>query len=384
MVQKIFQKSSEINSSKVLEVKDLKVYYHDQKTSVFTRAVDGVGFLVGKGDCFAIVGESGSGKSTTAHCLLGLIEGVPGIIDGEIYYYPSQDDKDSKRNAVNLLEGLSKFTRYYDYSAKKNGRKGFIIKKNNKAWQKFFRNRMESYLGEHFSMIFQEHVGALNPMLTVGEHLEEVIRNRQRNATKKDIQNEMKKWMDEINLDPCIVDSFPEELSGGMSQRIMTALALANEPCVLISDEATTNLDAVTSKLILNLIFRKQKERNACTVLISHDLSQVEDYADEIMIMLKGKAVEIGRRSPFHPENPYWQHPYTQFLIREYYKNRVDKVDSELYLRDGGMNEEEGACPFYDKHLRLEPGLCCPGKNELPELRETGPGHFTRCFSIGE
>lgn len=263
----------------ILEVKGLKTYFKVEEGQV--PAVDGVDFSLTKKETLAIVGESGSGKSVTALSILRLIPNPPGkIVAGEIIY-------------------------------------------NGKDSLKLTEKEMRKIRGNDISMIFQEPMTSLNPVFTVGKQISEVLTIHQGLNKKEAIKKAIKmiKLVGIPDASKC-VKNYPHQLSGGMRQRIMIAIALACNPKILIADEPTTALDVTIQSQILKLMTELKEKLDTSIILITHDLAVVAQLADNVMVMYAGKAVEYGNvKSIF--KNPL--HPYTVGLL-----NSIPKIDKEL------------------------------------------------------
>lgn len=239
----------------LLDVKNLKVHFHTRNGLV--KAVDDVSFSVNAGETLAIVGESGSGKSVTCYSLLDLLPKPPAKIEGGTAMFRGED----------LLTCSSE--------------------------------RMRHFRGNDIAMIFQDPMTSLNPNLTVGEQLIEPLIYHPDKA-RRESRNAAKLRAIELLKEVGIVDaerrfeSYPHEFSGGMRQRVMIAMALINEPRLLICDEPTTALDVTIQAQILELIKKLQKSRNVAVIFISHDLGVVAGIADKILVMCNGIAMETG------------------------------------------------------------------------------------------
>lgn len=261
----------------LLKVENLSVEFQTEKGIV--QAVDNVSFEVGMGEPVGIVGESGSGKSVTALSLLRLVPDPPGrVTNGRI-----------------LLNGVD------------------ILSKS--------QAEMRKIRGELASMIFQEPMTALNPVYTIGNQMTEVIRVHQ-TVSKKEALEIAIRMLDTVNIpnpDKC-VKQHPHELSGGQRQRVMIGMALSCNPKLLIADEPTTALDVTVQAQVLEEIHRQQTERNMGMILITHDLGVVAETCRRVVVMYKGKIVEVAETEQLF-RNP--QHPYTQKLL-----------NSALTLRD--------------------------------------------------
>ena len=256
-------------SEKLLEVKNLKTYFYTDDGVV--KSVDGVSFSVEKGKTLGIVGESGCGKSITSLSIMQLVETPPGkIVDGEIIY-----------------EGED------------------LLKKN--------KEEMRKIRGGQIAMIFQEPMTSLNPVFTVGEQIMEALRIHtdldKHQAKERAI--EMLKLV-KIPLAEKRFNEYPHQLSGGMRQRVMIAMALSCNPKLLICDEPTTALDVTIQAQILDLINELKEKLGTSIMMITHDLGVIAEVADDVMVMYAGRVVEYGSADAIY-ESP--KHPYTAGLM---------------------------------------------------------------------
>ncbi|MFT5711177.1 MAG: oligopeptide transport system ATP-binding protein [Halioglobus sp.] len=253
----------------LLDVKNLQVSFHTRNGEV--KAVDDVSFTVESGKITAIIGESGSGKSVACYSLLGLIPMPPGKIEGGQALFEGQD----------LLQ--------------------------------MSERQLQKIRGRDIAMIFQDPMTCLNPYMTIGDQLIEPIVFHKR-TSKKEARLRAVELLEEVGLrDPgSTINSYPHEFSGGMRQRVMIAMALINEPKLLIADEPTTALDVTIQAQILKLIAQLQTKRDIGVIFISHDLAVVADIADDIIVMKTGKVVEHNNRQGIFQNA---QHPYTKKLL---------------------------------------------------------------------
>ncbi|GEN87538.1 ABC transporter ATP-binding protein [Oceanobacillus sp. FSL W8-0428] len=276
---------------KILEVKNLVTGYQGKNT--FVKAVDGVSFDIDRGETVCIVGESGSGKSVTSMSIMRLIEYENGkIIDGDILF-----------NGENIVE------------------------KNN--------YEMRKIRGSKISMIFQEPLTALNPVFTIGRQIVEAIRFHQ-SVKKKDAYKQAEELIQLVGIsDPRTrLKQYPYELSGGMRQRVMIAIALASNPQLLIADEPTTALDVTIEAQILDLLRKLKKEKKMSIMLITHDIGVAAEMADKVIIMYAGKIMEVSSAEDFF-ENPI--HPYSRGLLES-----VPKMTGERGVK---LNSISGSIP---------------------------------------
>ena len=314
----------------LLAIKDLKTYFTSKDAEV--RAVDGIDLEVYPRQIVCIVGESGCGKSVTSLSIMRLVPKPKGkIVAGEVQF--------NGRNLLSLTE-----------------------------------SQMTDVRGNDISMIFQEPMTALNPVLTVGEQITEVlIRHRdmnKRQATAKAI--EMLQFVG-VPRATEIVYEYPHQLSGGLRQRVMIAMAMVCEPKLLIADEPTTALDVTIQAQVLQLMKKMRNDFDTSIILITHDLGVVAEMADHVVVMYAGQVVEtVNADDLFH--NP--THPYTKGLL-----DSIPSLDEEketLYSIPGTVPDAAAypvGCRFADRCPIAQPSCW----EKMPELREIRPGHFVRC-----
>ncbi|WP_307325404.1 ABC transporter ATP-binding protein [Evansella vedderi] len=314
----------------LLDVRNLKTYFHTENGVV--PSVDGVSFHINKGEVIAIVGESGCGKSVTSYSVMGLV-GQPGKIEGGEILFEEKD--------------LTKLS---------NG-------------------QMRTLRGNEISMIFQEPLTSLNPLFTVGFQISEVIMLHEK-VSKKIAKQKTVEMINKVGIPNAskIYYSFPHQLSGGMRQRIMIAIALACNPKLLIADEPTTALDVTIQAQILQLMKDLRQELDTSILLITHDLGVVAEMVDRVIVMYAGQVVEEGNVFKLF-ENP--KHPYTKGLMDS--TPKIHERKEELYSIKGTvptpMNMPTG-CRFYPRcEFAME--KC---KEKAPELLEVKQGYHVRCW----
>ncbi|WP_017472800.1 ABC transporter ATP-binding protein [Amphibacillus jilinensis] len=321
-------------TSSLLEVKQLKTIFSSENGDV--PAVNDISFTVNPGETVAIVGESGCGKSATSLSIMGLITDPGKVIAGEVLFEGSD------------LLSLSK-------------------------------KKLNRYRGNKMSMIFQEPMTSLNPVFTIGNQISEVIRKHQRvdkeTAIKKSVE-----MLERVGISNAskVIKQFPHQLSGGMRQRVMIAIALACMPKLLIADEPTTALDVTIQAQILDLIKHLSEQQNTGVLLITHDLGVVAEMADRVIVMYAGEIVEETTVEELF-DNP--KHPYTMGLLGS--TPRLE-VEQEMLEAIPGvvpdLTEMPSGCPF---HPRCKYAIeAC--KLEKPALIEDFPDHFARCIRAKE
>lgn len=318
----------------LLEVKNLKTCFQTLRGMV--TAIDGVSFNVNKNEMVAIIGESGCGKSVTSQSIMRL--------------YPENDHM-------------------VQYS-------GEVIFDGQDLMKVPFK-KMSRFRGNDIAMIFQDALASLNPVLTVGDQIIETLRIHKK-ISKKEARKEAIRLLEQTGIPDAAkrVDAYPHELSGGMRQRAMIALALSCHPRILIADEPTTALDVTIQAQIMELIVELNKTYGMGIILITHDLGVVAQNCKRAIVMYLGQIVEEGSVEELfkHPK-----HPYTQGLIRSVPTARTDRT-KDLYTIKGvvpKLNEAGPGCRFSDR-CEYATERCF---TEKPELEGTeSEGHNVRCF----
>ncbi len=269
----------------LLEINNLSIQFSIDNG--VKQAVNNLSLEIAEKEIFCLIGESGSGKTVTALSLIGLITGTPGVVNGQVSF-----------------ENKNLF-----YFEEKNG-----VNKLNMKSEKL----LTELRGKRISIVFQEPVSSLSPYYTVGEQIAESLRNMEgyKNAKRdhplviKILQKVRFKYPDQV------AKLYPHELSGGMAQRVMIAIALVNNPQLLIADEPTTSLDATIQLEILELLKILNQELKLSILLITHDINVASHYGDRIAVMLAGEIIEIGTKFEIFFNNR--NHPYTSDLINSY------------------------------------------------------------------
>jgi peptide/nickel transport system ATP-binding protein len=317
-------RSSACQSEALLEVRDLRVEYLSPKGPV--RAVDGVSFSIGPGEVLGLAGESGSGKSTIAHALMRVLR-PPAIITGGEVLFKGKD-------VLALAE-----------------------------------TELEDFRWQDISMVFQSAMNSLNPVMPIGDQITDVI-IKHKKVSKKEARARAAELLDIVNIDKKRLNSYPHELSGGMRQRVVIAIALALNPPLMIMDEPTTALDVVVQKEIMQQIEQLKEKMGFSILFITHDMSLMVEFSNRIAIMYAGEIVELaGARELF--ENPL--HPYTQGLISSFPpltgpKHKMVGIPGS----PPNMAEPPTGCRFHPRCT-----VCQPVEKVVkPKLQEVKPGHW--------
>jgi len=319
-------------SETLLEVKDLKTWFYTERG--IAPAVDGVSFTVRRGRVLGIVGESGSGKSVTSLSVMRLLQEPAGRIVGGQILFKGQD--------------LTKLT----------------------------DRQMQKIRGSQISMVFQEPMTALNPVYTVGDQIAEIFIVQQK-MKKKDAWAAATEMLRKVGIPSpeTRMKVYPHQMSGGMRQRVVIAMALACDPDLIIADEPTTALDVTIQAQILRLMRDLKRETGTSVMLITHDLGVIHEMCDDVIVMYCGQIVESGSAAQVFRDI---RHPYTKGLLASIPNLRDDQprlktiegMVPSLYQLPQGCRFHP-RCPYATQRCR----------EECPELRDVGGGHFTRCFA---
>lgn len=330
-------------TANVLDIRKLKVSFFTEEGEIC--AVNDVNFSIPKGKIMALVGESGCGKSVTSYSILRLIQKPGRIMDGEIIFHPS--DKEP-----------------FD-----------VLKLGERS------DALYNLRGGRISMIFQEPMTALSPVHTVGNQICEAILIHQK-VSKAEARKKAIDMLAKVGIPGAEqrIDRYPFELSGGMRQRVVIAMAMVCNPELLIADEPTTALDVTIQAQILKLMKNLQQDLHTSILLITHDLGVVAQVADEVAVMYLGRIVE---RSDVNTimKNP--RHPYTMGLLKSLPSMSMDK--EKLPSIKGSvpsLTEIPSGCPFHPRCPYYKEGVCDTGTP--PDLIKIGEDHDAACVRVNE
>lgn len=321
----------------LLNVENLRVRFDTYAGAV--HAVRGVSFSLNKGEVLAIVGESGCGKTVTSKAIMHLLDRTSGVVES-----------------------------------------GSRIELMGKDMVTLSRRELNKMRGKDISMIFQDSMTSLNPTMTVGKQITENILTHEK-VTKGEAWQRAKSLLELVEIpDPeSRLKCYPHQLSGGMRQRVMIAIALACNPQLLIADEPTTALDVTIQAQLLDLLGRIREKTGMSVILVTHDLGVVASFAERVQVMYAGEIVEWGTVQDIF-KNP--KHPYTWALLSSI-PGRAGESKSELYALRGtppDLRRQIQGCPFADRCQYCMP-VC---RQAHPQEREIQPGHSAACWLLHE
>ncbi len=336
------------NRPTLLEVQDLKTYFFLDEGTV--HAVDGASFFVRRGETLGVVGESGCGKSITARSILQIVRPPGRIVGGKILWHRTPASSNNGEQPIEL-------TRLGEQSTE-----------------------MRNIRGSEISMVFQEPMSSLSPVHSIGNQIMEAILLHQQ-VSKDEARQKALQMLDHVGMpQPSrTIDRYPHQLSGGMRQRAMIAMALSCHPDLLIADEPTTALDVTTEAQILTLMRRLQAELGMAIMFITHNLGVVAQMTERVIVMYMGRVVEEASVDELFYDP---KHPYTQALLRS-----IPRMGSKIV---GGANRLESirgtvpdpynlpkGCPFHPRCQYFMPGVCDVID---PPMVQFGVGHAARCL----
>ena len=316
-----------MNDEIILSVKNLSIEYTADRGQV--HAVTGVSFDIHRGEFFGLAGESGCGKSTMAYAVMQLLKSGAKIVDGTISF--------KGKNLLDLSSG-----------------------------------EMRQFRWEKTSMVLQSAMNNLNPVVTIGSQPSDAILAHE-DIPVKDAMDRARSLLELVNIDPERVNAYPHELSGGMKQRVVIAMALALKPDLVIFDEPTTALDVVVQYNIIRRIIKLKDEMGFAILFITHDLPLMLEMCDRIAVMYAGSLVEVG---PVEELSVAPQHPYTKGLLNAF----PSLMGPKKKLRGIGGSVPDlitppPGCLFYDRCFAATPEC----RQCIPKLEQTGPYHYCAC-----
>jgi len=335
---------SENGKEPLIEVRDVKVYFYLDEGTV--RAVEGVSFDIGRGRTLGVVGESGCGKSVTSQAIMQIVPPPGKIVAGDIFFHRYNDDGSVEKIDITKLDPRGP--------------------------------EIRNIRGNEIAKIFQEPMTSLSPVHTIGNQIMEAIILHQQ-VDKAEAREKAIEMLDHVGLPQPDqrIDNYPHQLSGGMRQRAMIAMALSCNPSLLIADEPTTALDVTTEAQILELMKGLQREFGMAIMFITHNLGVIAEMAQDVVVMYLGKDVELASvDDTFY--DPH--HPYTRDLLRSI--PRIGrKARTRLHTITGSVPDPyniPSGCPYHPRCRDYMPGKCDVDQ-EIPFF-EIKPGHYVRCL----
>jgi peptide/nickel transport system ATP-binding protein len=335
---------SENGREPLIEVRNVKVYFYLDEGTV--RAVEGITFDIERGKTLGVVGESGCGKSVTSQAIMQIVPSPGKIVDGQIFFYRYKDDGSVEKIEITKLDARGP--------------------------------EIRSIRGNEIAKIFQEPMTSLSPVHTIGNQIMEAIILHQK-VERDEAREKAIEMLGHVGLPQPQqrIDYYPHQLSGGMRQRAMIAMALSCNPSLLIADEPTTALDVTTEAQILELMKGLQQEFGMAIMFITHNLGVIAEMADDVVVMYLGKEVELASVDETFYE-PY--HPYTRDLLRSI--PRIGRKSRErLHTITGGVPDPYNippGCPYHPRCPDFMSGKCDLDQ-EIPFF-QIKPDHWVRCL----
>jgi peptide/nickel transport system ATP-binding protein len=376
----------------LLEVRGLRTYFWHPTRRAFVRSVDGVDLEIAAGETLGVVGESGSGKSVTALSVMGLVEEAPGVIEGRM-----------RLEGTDLLEGLSEHVRVtgreggLEVGGHRAGGPVAAVEADLDGWRRRRELTYRGLRGRVLAMVFQNARAALHPHMTIGAQVAEAIRLHVAGVGRREAETRAIEWLARVRLDAPRrrARDYPAQLSGGMCQRAMIAMALAAEPRLLLADEPTTGLDATTQARIVDLLetlSRGSAGHRRASLVISHDIGIVRRLADRVAVMYAGQVVESG---PADLLLSSWgaglpRHPYTDALLAARPSDAEIAARARLRAIPGEVPDATArprGCRFFPRcpaAARASPAVRARCEAEAPALVTVAAGHRVRCHLWGE
>lgn len=385
----------------ILEIENLHSYFFTDQGVV--KAVNGVTFNIPLNSTVGVVGESGCGKSVTSMSIMRLLQGPTGqIVEGSIRFKANDYKRDEKGKFIPVYERDENGEIIYEQVVKKDGtvkldKEGNPVmrpkQKMNESGIGVYETEetvfdiakmpikeMYRLRGRQMAMVFQEPMTSLNPVFTIGNQLDEVVFIHVPGATKEFAKKRSIEMLTLVGIamPERVYSSYPHELSGGMRQRVMIAMALICDPRLIIADEPTTALDVTIQAQVLDLFNDIKKRINGSILLITHDLGVIAEMADYVVVMYAGRIIEQGTASEIfhHPA-----HPYTQGLQKS--KPTMKSSGDTLYNIPGNVPNpvDMPNCCYFKERCSQCVGKC---SGEYPQMVKIGPTHYVACHLYAE
>ncbi|MCE7741119.1 MAG: ATP-binding cassette domain-containing protein [Candidatus Heimdallarchaeota archaeon] len=357
----------------LLDVKNLKTYFETKLGSV--KAVDDVSFQLKKGEVLGLAGESGCGKTTTCLSLMRMIEFPGRILSGKINY-------EYTNSIIKSYDGA--YDRYlFDKvkPARENKKESTIFEEafvDNILFKRGIKDRSNNLLdlteaemrrirGKHIAMIFQGAMNALNPVHRVGNQIKEAITIHDPDIENRDAWDKVLNILETVGIDSSRARDYPHQLSGGMKQRALIAMALVNNPQIVIADEPVTALDVIVQAQVLKATKELQKQFDLSMIMITHDLSVIAEVCETLAIMYAGKMVEYGKLRDVYKEP---LHPYTDALINAFPSITGPKTELfDIGGRPPDLRNPPTGCRFHPRCPKVMP-ICSKEEPRITKIRE--------------
>ncbi len=377
----------------LLEIKNLKTYYHTSTGDV--KAVDDVSFKLEKGEVLGLAGESGCGKTTTCLSIMRMIQSPGEVIEGELIYenafevilrdekffnryllkkvFPKRKEREEQRSKREKLSFRDYLSRFKDNQIIDRILKRREIRDKTHNLLTLSEEEMRRIRGKHIAMIFQGAMNALNPVHRVGNQILEMIKIHDPKINKDVAWEQVIKILETVGIDSSRARDYPHQLSGGMKQRALVAMALVNNPDIIIADEPVTALDVIVQAQVLKATKQLQKDFDLSMIMITHDLSVIAEVCETLAIMYAGKIVEYGKLRTLFKEP---SHPYTKALINAF--PSISGPKKELFDIKGAppdLRNPPSGCRFHPRCPQVM-DIC---SQEEPINTPTKDG-FVACF----
>jgi oligopeptide/dipeptide ABC transporter ATP-binding protein len=357
----------------VLQVEGLRTFIATERGLV--RGVDGADLILHRGETLGLVGESGCGKTMTARSIMGLVKESPGVVAGRILF--------AVKGAapIDLTEPL----RAVSHTQVRSGGEEFV-KKDMRRWNHAIQAIYQPLWGRHLSIIYQDPQTALNPYWSVGAQLGEaiIIGHPEVGFTESQLKQRCLEWLDRvrINFPERVLETYPHELSGGMCQRVMIAIALASRPDLVIADEPTTGLDVTIQARIVDLFRNLREELELTVLLVSHDMGLIGQLSDRVAVMYCGRIVECGSRDEVLGDHSN-RHPYTEALLNSMPTRSTMKGGDRLPMIADSVPDSlqpPGGCAFHPRCHVWKANATSPCDLEMPATSHVSEDHWVRCW----
>ena len=322
----------------ILEVKNLKTYFHTRTGSV--KAVDNVSFKLEKGEVLGLAGESGCGKTTTCLSIMRMIPHPGEILEGRLLYGKAAEVMDDPNISQRRLRN-----RIFNREVEERKRTDNLLDLR--------EHEMRRIRGNHIAMVFQGAMNALNPVHRIGNQILEAITIHDPEIEREEAWEKVINILETVGIDSSRARDYPHQLSGGMKQRALIAMALVNNPDIVIADEPVTALDVIVQSQVLKATKELQREFDLSMIMITHDLSVIAEVCETLAIMYAGKLVEYGDLRTLFKE-PF--HPYTQALINAF--PSITGPKKELYDIGGlppDLRNPPSGCRFHPRCPKAMP-----------------------------